>query len=899
MAVWQIQLLGGLRATHGNSVIAQFPSRPIAMLLARLALEPQRRHSREELIELLWPEVDLDVGRNRLRQVLSTLRRLLEPPDVPPYSVLNADRQTIGLTADAVSSDVREFEQFLRQGAIAQALACYRGDLLPGFLDEWVEDERTRLSALHARALARDSAAAEKAPTHEPPPLRHDAVPATAAGRGPQLRSFPSYVSVFFGRESDKRGVLDAVAQYRLVTLAGLGGFGKTRLAVESARAATGFDAVAFVPLSECSDADLIADCIRSALRMEASQEDSLAQLCAFLGEQDVLLVLDNFEQLVDDGTAVVLDLLERLPRLRCLVTSRRILDVAGEHVLVIDPLPVPQASMDAAEAAATPSLALFIDRARGARADFALTDDNRTALIQLCRALEGLPLAIEIAASRIRTYSPSEMCNALAERFALLTRQGQRGARYGRHASLQTTIEWSWHLLSGAQQQFFAAVSVFRGGWTAAAVESVCETGDARGQLEALVSASLVHAEANESGVTRFSMLDTLREFAQERLDTDAGELRARHRGYFLEVARQAATADSSIAEREFPNLKQALVTAVDDAEPAYALDLGVALRPYWEAHGTLPDELRLLQRAVVSCPNDEPTLHAGLNLLAQLTLTAGDTEQARGYAQRALLEAGDRPVRRAAALITLARVTWERDQHDDAVTGSLDEALALAAAAGVAEVEADALRVKATVALKHGSVYGDYRAANALFERAEALYRQIDQPRWSHRVLLSRSGCLVGLKRYDEARQMLATCEQYFARLNSVADLIAVANMTGYLESGQEHWQEAVAAGRRCVQLAWDRHAHLPLAMALWNLPQPLVMLGEIAVAARLMAFAAHFWERGIGPLSASDATTVEHVRKHAAKRLGVQRTATLWAQGAELSLADAVHLALTGRG
>jgi hypothetical protein len=191
------------------------------------------------------------------------------------------------------------------------------------------------------------------------------------------------------------------------------------------------------------------------------------------------------------------------------------------------------------------------------------------------------------------------------------------------------------------------------------------------------------------------------------------------------------------------------------------------------------------------------------------------------------------------------------------------------------------------------------DYQAANGLFERAEALYRQIGQPRWVHRVLLSRSGCLVGLKRYDEARHMLALCEQYFAALNSVADLIAVANMTGYLESGQEHWQEAVTAGRRCVQLAWDRHAHLWLAVALLNLPDPLLMLGETAVAARLMPFAANFWTRGIGSLSASDVVTVERLRKLASKRLGAQRTATLWAQGGKLSLAEAIHLALTGRG
>jgi predicted ATPase len=610
-----------------------------------------------------------------------------------------------------------------------------------------------------------------------------------------------------------------------------------------------------------------------------------------------VLLVLDNFEQLVDDGARVVLDLLERLPRLRCLVSSRRVLDVPGEHVLVIDPLPVPQASMSAAEAVATPSLALFVDRARGARADFALTDDNRSALVELTRALEGLPLAIEIAASRIRSYSPAEMRDALAERFALLTRQGQRGARYGRHASLQATIEWSWNLLSEAEQAFFAAVSVFRGGSTAEAIEAVCATKDARARLQALVSDCLLRAETDEAGVTRFSMLETLREFAQERLGAAARELRARHRSYFLGLARSASAADSSIAEPELPNLKQALVTAVEDGEPAQALDLGVALRPYWEAHGTLPDELRLLGEAVENTKAG-PSLHAGLNLLAQLTLTAGDAERARGYAERALQEAGDKPTRRSASLVTLARIVWERDQLDKAVVRTLDEALALAAKAGAAEVEADALRVKGTIALKHGEDDAEFKTANALLERGEALYRKIGQPRWAHRVLLSRAGALVGLKRYKEARQLLAQCEAYFAELDSVADLIAVANMTGFLESAQERWKEALAAGRRCVQLAWERHAHLWLATALWNLPQPLLMLGEAATAERLTSFAVRFWESGIGPLSAHDRGVVDRQRKSTAKELGAAQEKKLWAEGATMSLAEAVELALTGR-
>jgi predicted ATPase len=893
MALWHVQLLGGLRATRGDAVISQFPSRPIAMLLAMLAVNPQRRHSREELIELLWPGVELDVGRNRLRQVLSTLRRLLEPPGVPPDSVLIADRQTVGLNADAVSCDAAEFEQLVRRGAIAQALECYRGDLMPGFLDEWVEDERSRLSALHARALARGDSTIAKTGADE----SGAAGGAIAAPSARESRILPSYLSVFFDREEERHRILDALGEHRLITLAGSGGLGKTRLTVESARAAAGFDPVAFVPLAECSDAALIADCIRSALRMEATQEEALPQLCAFLAERDVLLLLDNFEQLVDNGTRVVLDLLERLPRLRCLITSRRVLDVPGEHVLAIDPLPVPRTSMDAAEALATPSLALFVDRARGARADFALTDDNRAALIELARALEGLPLAIEIAASRIRSYSPAEMRTALAERFDLLTRQGQRGMRHGRHASLQATIEWSWNLLDAGQQAFFAALSVFRGGFSAAAVEEVCGATDARGALEALVSDSLLHAETGAAGVTRFSMLDTLREFARGKLDAGARELRARHRAYFLNVARAAVAADVSIDEREMPNMKQALVTAVEDGAPGEALELGVALRPYWEAHGILPDELRLLAEAA-SKSEAGPSLHAGLNLLARLMLTAGDAERARAHAERALEEAGDEPTHKAAALVTLARIDWERAQRDKGITRMLEEALALAVKAGAENVQADALHVRGTVALKHGEDDGDFRAADGFFERAEALYRKIGQPRKAHRVLLSRAGALVGLKRYKEARKLLAECERYFGELDSVADLIAVANMTGFLESAQERWKEALAAGRRVVQLAWERHAHLWLSTALWNLPQPLLMLGEVEAAERLTSFAVGFWERGIGTLSPHDAGVVEQQRKSTGKKLGVQREKTLWAEGAALSLEEAVRLAMTGK-
>src|SRR5262249_18438395 len=171
--------------------------------------------------------------------------------------------------------------------------------------------------------------------------------------------------------------------------------------------------------------------------------------------------------------------------------------------------------------------------------------------------------------------------------------------------------------------------------------------------------------SEVDAAGVTRFSMLDTLREFAAERMGAEAPRMRARHRAYFLRIAREAGI-EVAIAEREMANLRHALMTAVDDGAAACALELGVALRTYWETHGILPDELRALSEAAERCPKTEPSLHPGLNLLARLNLVAGDAERALGCAALALTEAGREPALRAAALVTLAHVGWERDQRD-----------------------------------------------------------------------------------------------------------------------------------------------------------------------------------------------------------------------------------------
>jgi predicted ATPase len=889
-AVWRVQLLGGLRAARDEHVLAQFPSRAVAMLLARLALYPRRSHPREELIELLWPGVEPAVGRNRLRQVLSTLRRLLEPPGTSP--VLVADRKSIGALPGSVASDVYDFERLLRDGNGAQALGCYRGDLLPGYDDEWVEDERLRLRSLLDTAQSRYAVAAAQ-------PLAGDTAPALTAmqaSRAAPVRNLPAFVSVFFGREAEQRHLHDALSVHRLVTLSGFGGCGKTRLAVEVARAAVGVDHVAFIALADCDDPTQIADCIRAALRIQPSPEDALEQLVAFLVDRDVLLVLDNFEQLAEHGGAdVVLELLAQLPRLRCLVTSRRVLDVAGEREIALGTLPLPDTAMPLAEAAATPSLALFIDRARGARPDFALTPRNAAALIGLTRALEGLPVAIEIAASRIRAYSPAEMHAALGRRFELLTRRGARARREGRHASLQATVDWSWRLLAPRQQRFLAALSIFRGDWDAAAVESVCETPDAQRELEALVADSMLTVGVDTRGHTRFSMLETIREFAQERLGGDAPALRARHRAHYLSAAQQAGP-DGAVPEAEFANMRHALQTALDDHAPGTALALGVALQSHWEAHGMPRTMLDLLQLARQQATEHDDDWHAGMNLLATMLLNAGYTDEGRACAAQVLAEARTDPARRAAALVSVAHLAWARERRGDEIKPMLEEALALAAHAKRPQTQADATRALAIVVHVADR---DAARAEALCARAGALYRAAGRMRAAYRMQLLRAPQLCDLGRLEEARRAIEDCEAYFRALDSTADLMCVANLSGILAAEQERWPDAAAAYRQCLRLAWVEHSRYWLGMAFWNLPRSLGRIGHVTVAARLMSFGARFWARNFGALDPNDVAFVAEVHRRIAERLGVATTDALWSAGEALSLPDAVELALSSPG
>ena len=505
---WRITFLGGVHATREGKTLSRFERSRVVALLARLALFPKRTHPREELVELLWPEVELDVARVRLRHTLRTLRQPLEA-GLPVGSVLVADRTSIRINPDALTTDVAEFERAVAQKDLTTARTLYAGELLPGLWDDWIVEERYRLEALadSLRDLPQVAPAPPKIPTSVP--LRF---------------SVPPYLTAFFGREAERAAVTAQLRRSRLITLTGLGGTGKTRLSVEILREiAPAFSHAAFVALGECVVAAQIVGRLRDVLGLPVTDTDPLQQVCWALGDAPALLVLDNLEQLVDSGGAELIErLLAQLPQLTVLVTSRRALGIAGERLFPLDSL-----SIEASQA-------LFLDRIQATRPGFHVTMGNQEDITVVCRGLEGIPLALELAAARIRAFSVSEMRGELQTRFDWLARTGLKGDKDDRHRSLATALEWSWRLLPISQQRFLSTLTLFRAPWSALAAVAVSACSDARDTLEALIADSLITSTADDSGETHYTMLETVREFARPRLSEEQ-EVRERFRSHYL----------------------------------------------------------------------------------------------------------------------------------------------------------------------------------------------------------------------------------------------------------------------------------------------------------------------------------------------------------------------------
>jgi predicted ATPase len=907
MLRWRVNMLGRFEARYGDTLLTRFESRRAVALLARLALHPRRVHPREELAELLWPETDPEVGRERLRHVLASLRRQMEPPgDASLPALFAPDRLNVAVDPAAISTDVQEFEDLVRRGRHAEALALYRGELLPGLYDDWVREERDRLTALYEEA--QEGAAAQSPPTG-------DAEPTAAETAGTMTApAVPHYLTTFFGREGELASLAALLEERRLVTITGPGGAGKTRLVAELARrAAPRCARTVFVPLADCAAAEQVPERLRAALRLPAlpprgerdAEPEAWEQAVAALARPGgALLVLDNFEQLVEaGGPPLVAALLERVPGLTCVVTSRRVLGLPGEQEYPVGPLPLPESESPVGD---SPAVALFVDRARRTRPDFQVTERNRADLVALCRELEGMPLALELAAARVRVYPLARMRAEVAERrFALLVRTGTAaaGTKEARHASLRAAVEWSWNLLTPRRRRLLAGLSVFAGGWTAEAAADVCDAADAPEALEELVGDSLVRAEeAGDGASVRFGMLESVREFAAERLAGDAPEERAavrrRHAAYFLRLASGNA---GPAFDAEQANLTAALRNATEDGDADTALALCAALRRVWERTGVSEDVMDALRRAL-ALPGgaDGAARIAALVAGAYFSSVAGRAADARRYAAEAHARLGppspETAGRRSQVLWAEAQVELVHGGPDGAkrARSLLEEALALARQAGERRAVASALGLLGTVALRHED---DPEHADGLLAEAQSLLEAEGDAQRANYLRFNRANLALERDRLDAALDLYARCRRVCREIGDAALEVDVLNSTGTLYSRRSLWTEAATTLRECARRADALNYRFLLAHALWNLPEALAHTGAPRDAALLMSFAARFWTDHYGPLSDADAAHRDRVLSLAAAALpgGEDTTAVLRAEGTHLSPTEAVALAL----
>jgi predicted ATPase len=523
--LWRIALFDGLRLVDAEQTdVRRFRSQRVAALLAYLALHLGRDVPRETLAEALWPEQEPKVTANRLRVSLTSLRRQLEPRGVSAGSVLDTSRVGfVRLRREAVWCDVVAFEDALRAGRCEEAAALAPAPLLPGFYDEWILTERERLEALRAPLPSVPHATA--------------ALPEPSVERAASPHRLPLYLTRFIGRERERETLARLLAENRLVTLVASGGMGKTRLAVETACAAP--RPALCVPLADLTDAERLTEAVLHALdiRGRVDTEPTDALVAALTRRGPLLLLLDNAEHLVEAVAELAWSLLEAVPTLGILVTSRQSLGLPGEALLPLTPLMPPPVSGSVSQLVEFPAIALFLDRARALQPDYVLIERHAAALVALCQRLEGIPLALELAAARIHLQTPTQILASLEERPTEL-RSHQR-ALPPRHRSLRALVESSLDLLTLDLQAAFAALSVFQGGWTADAAAAILKPASGDDPLWELLARSLIVRcpdDDDRADTARFTLLETLRRFGDERLTGDRrAQGKRRHAAYFL----------------------------------------------------------------------------------------------------------------------------------------------------------------------------------------------------------------------------------------------------------------------------------------------------------------------------------------------------------------------------
>ena len=765
--------LGPFRIERGTRTL-QLPTRKVEILLAYLVLHAGE-HAREKLAALFWGDFPDAEARASLRNALATLHKHLgddvlladrDTAQINPMCPLWVDAWVAQSVANSPQPALTDLEA---------AIALCQGPLLADFYDEWLELPRQQYRTLYltfllqlarlwreqgesARALdfARRVLTIERAneQAHQQimlcyaalgnrdaalrqyaecvraladelgvQPLAETTALAERIKREDSARAvvtphnLPTLLTRFVGRETELSQIRQLLATTRLLTLTGAGGCGKTRLGIQVASdllAAGAFrDGVWFVDLAETTDAALVPHTVAQTLGMrELSDQPLVETIAAAISTRQILLLFDNCEHLIAACARLADSLLRACPNLSLLVTSRESFGIAGETIWRVPPLTFPDVEIAPTELLQFDAVRLFVDRATVALPSFRLTEQNASAVVQICRRLDGMPLAIELAAARVPMLTIEQIARRLDDRFRLLT-GGSRIAT-PRQQTLRAMMDWSYALLSEPERAMFRQLSVFAGGWTLEAAESV--TGDAHqvareddpvsrrssvdtlDLLTALVDKSLVVVE-QKGETTRYRMLETIRQYARDRLfeSAEAAVTRARHRDWFLQLAEHAEPCLRGAGqiewltrlEAEQDNLRAALewsfgsdAARAEDAPKG--LRLASALWQFWAIRGYLPEGRGWLERALRECPPDSaPSVRGvafgGASVLAYLQ---GDLVCAGDLGERCRARADETVDKVAVAAALLVLGEYQRHVRRDLAQAQLfiEESLNLA---------------------------------------------------------------------------------------------------------------------------------------------------------------------------------------------------------------------------
>ena len=596
---------------------------------------------------------------------------------------------------------------------------------------------------------------------------------------GKPFVEIPNAPGALIGREREVADLISmlSIGTSRLITLTGPGGVGKTRLALAVARdVAPAFSGgVVFVALAPVRDPSLVLSTIARALGVQETGDQPLVErVCGFLANRAALLVLDNMEQVMEAATDVAA-LLAAAPELRVLVTSRGPLRLSGEHLFPVPALslPAPAGLQTLQEVAASEAVALFIDRAQMVQPGFSLTQANAPAIMEICHRLDGLPLAIELAAARIPLLPPATLLARMERRLPLLT----GGARDlpARLQTMRAAIAWSYDLLSPEEQTVFRRLSVFAGGFTLEAAEWVMAEGGEGvvdrapstahlDRIAALVERGLVWQTEQSDGDARFGLLETIREFGLECLEASGEEesVRRTHAAWYLALAEDfdpvghAVTASSlDRLERELPNFRVALAWTEQAEDTVLGLRLAQSLSLLWHVRSHRAEGRGWLERALARDPGTHATPRAAaLVQLGHIEHNLGNTELGARHLNKALELALELDDRRSIAFALVLLAAFAVDAGDDEPAGQF-----LAEVEGWMEGHGDWKDVLGLVLVNRGILarrFGDLQQARGYFTDVLARFSRLgDVVDVSHRAI---AGELLGLVLCDCGEHELA---------------------------------------------------------------------------------------------------------------------------------------------